>query len=261
MDEPRDVVATPAKGFIVDMGRWRKVASIDKVIHIEVGLEWQVAEITPLDRKGRRFLVAAVYNPLKYAVETRSDVPAIPEEEPKTEEKVEEKVEEMVGAVMGEDVFSKTQMRKVQAMLDAEHIANRSLSEELSKARDENKALMAELKKARSEKPQVKTVKAPGFAKEKKAQESEFAMLRNCVMSRLSELERFDCKNVRHCAEACGLKERGLDGNKFVRSTIASLLKLGHTEPAGERNGQKTYRLTKKGLDYLKEVRKDENNN
>lgn len=40
MDGSREVLATPAKGFLVDMGRWRKVASIDKVLHNEVGLYW-----------------------------------------------------------------------------------------------------------------------------------------------------------------------------------------------------------------------------
>lgn len=260
MHTEREILPNPVKGFLVDMGRWRKVASIDKALQNEVGWEWQIQFIRPLDDKGRRFLVEAVYNPPRNSVvtETRYYTAGYADADlPKEEEKKE--------PVMGEDVFSKTQMRKVQAMLDAEHVANRNLAEELSREKAKNselKELIEGLRELGTQTPNpiVKKVKAPSFAKEKRAQETEFTMLRNCVMSRLSELERFDCDNIRHCAEACGLKERGLDATKFVRSTTASLVKLGHIELAGERNGKKTYRLTEKGLDYLKEVRKDEHN-
>lgn len=233
--------------FLVDMGRWRKVASIEKAIKNEVGFNWHVNKVEPLDRRGRRFLVKAKYVEPETRIEMASYALA-------------KQVEEKPKPVMGQDVFSKTQMRKVQAMLDEEHKANRTLAEELSQSKDENKALLAELEKARSAKPQVKKVKAPSFAKEKKAEESEFVMLRNCVLSKLSVLERFDSQNVRHCAESCGLKERGLEGTPFVRSFVASLVKLGYIELAGYRNQQKTYKLTQKGLGYLEEVRKDEHN-
>lgn len=235
-------------GFLVDMGRWRRVASPEKLIHAEVGYNWHVSEIEPLDNKGRRLLVKAKYVEPEARAETVSYTLATPQGEKKPE------------PVMGVDVFPKDQMEKLQSTLDAEHAANRNLAEELAKSRDENKALLEELKKARETGPKIKKVKAPSFAVEGKAQESEFSMLRNCVMSRLSELERFDSQNIRQCAIACGVRERGMTEGKFTRVVVSSLVRRGHIKYAGERNGKKTYRLTKEGLGYLKEVRKDERN-
>lgn len=266
MDGSREVLATPAKGFLVDMGRWRKVASIDKVLHNEVGLEWKIDVIKPLDGRGRRFLVEATYEPPKCTTEVRSYVPAVLGEELKAAAEEEKEAE----PVMGVDVFSKTQMRKVQAMLDEEHRANRTLAEELSQSRDENKALLAELEKARrggtqAEKPQVKKprtrkVKAPSFAREiRMKHQSDFLKVRNCALRRLVDLEWFDKRNVKAAFAACGATEYGINPTRAVGPTLANCMRYGYVVTIGMRDGNKIYRFTKKGKDLL-EVKEDERN-
>lgn len=247
MTPNREILPNPVYGFLVDMGRWRGVASIDKVLRNEVGPEWHIKFIRPLDEKGRRFLVEADYvepqRPQVVATELRSytvapdgEVTPPPRKEP----------------VIGKDVFSKTQMRKVQTQLEAEHIANRNLAEELNNERAKNSELLAEL-----EKLSANQAKPPKFAKEQKPGETQFQMLKNCVLQRLATLERFDCKNIKLCAEACGIADRGLEPNKFVRGIVTGGLRSKIIEPAGERNGEKCYRLTNEGKNYLEEVRSE----
>lgn len=274
--------------FLLDAGRWRGAAAISKLLRQKVGDEWEVKKAQMFSRS--TVLVEAEFKPtagmgVYYGDdEPTQEAPYTPappitakdleEATPETREALgHTKVEEEKQLVMGEDIFSKTQMRKVQIALAEEKKTRQELEKLVKRQAAEKKKLEEQTKPQQAQLLFDKKVVTPpkrvykrrkskmfkkGYYNNLPDGSSAFTTLRDCVLRHLSETETFDSETFQEQAKLCGTDKYGIKPNVFTPPAIGTAMRCGYIGSIGVVDGKTVYRVTAKGKKYL-EVNQSEN--